>query len=74
MRKLACKSLCKSIALRLPRPQGAADCLRFAHPAEANWRPEARKPEDLHLGGILGSLDWMLRSVFEDAWDVLGRL
>ena len=53
---------------------GGKNCLRFANPAEANWRPEARKLEDLHLGGILGSLDWVLRGIFEDAWGILGRL
>ena len=32
------------------RPAGGrAHCLRFAHPAEADWRLEARKLEDLHL-------------------------
>jgi len=31
------------IEFNTPSPRGRADCLRFAHPAEANQRPEAGK-------------------------------
>ena len=43
------------------RPAGGrAHCLRFANPAEATRRPEARKFENSYLGDIVRRLDGSL--------------
>lgn len=34
------------------------NCLRFANPAEADWRLEARQMENLHLGIAWNGMEW----------------
>ena len=45
-----------------------AHCLRFAHPAEPDWRLEARKFENLHLGMEWNAMEWNDGM----AWDDVG--
>ena len=42
---LSLKNLVGALFVLVPHAGGRtpAHCLRFAHPAEANWRPEARE-------------------------------